>query len=182
MTQNEIPNDILLSGETVLWSHIVETPKQAEHRENKVVTRLFRIASTFFYALSAYTIVRDLMGKDGQNILIIGIIFGLAGLIIQWAAKTPFGQALQRATDRNVFQNGFVTKGRVVLFNHYDTRREIYAAQDISRAVIDFENGGYALKIEPAGNRKDSVLVGAADFKSAVQIIQTELIGSAPIV
>ena len=38
------------------------------------------------------------------------------------------------------------------------------------------ENGGLALRFSPHGDEKDSLLIGAADFKAALNIIKTHFL------
>lgn len=185
MSPDNTLNGMLEPGEKVLWSHIVEAPDKADSRkENIIAKRFFRIVSLTAYAISAIFIFQGIMEINrvgeiadmAQEALRMGTIFALIGVANWFLSRTKWMQKLKRVTDRPVFQNGFVTDRRVVFFNHFNGIRAEYRPPNIAQATLDFENGGYALKIVPTNNDLHSVLVGGVDFKQAVEIISKHLL------
>lgn len=179
-----IPEEMLEAGETILWSHIVETPASAEMRKDNIVAkRVFRIIALTAFAVSAIFSSQAFMGYQNvgldaapvQFAMQIAIISAVVAIGTSLLSRSEWVKNLYDSAERPVFQNGFVTDKRVVFFNHFNSAGALYRAADIKRAVIDFENGGYALKIVPTIGLP-SVLVGGTDFRKAKAIIDDHLL------
>jgi hypothetical protein len=83
---------------------------------------------------------------------------------------------LKTHTTQSLFQNAIISDQRILLFNHNSSERRCFTSSEISDSHIDYENGGLALRFSGYGTEKDSLLVGAADFKTALNIIKTNFL------
>lgn len=164
-------------GEEILWSQLVEGHQQASTSENHEAARLmFEVASKGLNFISLFFFIKAAIERGDGNYLWIGLLLVAMAFGLSWFGHTRYGKRLKAVTERNVFSNGLITDRRAVFFNHYNGKKEQYSYEDIEGAVVDFENGGRALRIIPSVRRKRAVLVGTADFQKAVNIINSRLI------
>ena len=169
---------VLQPGETVLWEQVLseEDAPNLPPSASKIVSGLSFLPWMLLIAISFWNIYKAPPETVKRLVLIyFPLIMAVTALGWFWN-KTRLGRKLDRETRRHIFQNGILTTKRLVLFNHAPNARYEFRADEISHAALDYENGGYALRVTSASSRKDSILVGIGDFQKAADLIQTRLL------
>jgi len=158
--------------EELLWSHVISQKNQIE--TPLYVSGIWRFAQPIIFSIYVFFIIYGLknipseqLGDMVKSQLPMWIVFGVSLWVL---IKTIIGKKLKEQTERPIFQNGIITDKRILLFNHSEARQE-FSLNDIKEAGLDYENGGHALRIDPLSKEKPSILVGIADFKSGLNII-----------
>lgn len=165
-------------GETVLWEHVLsdEVMPKPSTNVSKIVTGLRFLPWMVLIAISFWNLHRT-PPETVKSLVLIYFPILISATALGWFwNKSRLGRKLVRETHRHIFQNGILTTKRLVLFNHNLNARHEFRADAISHAALDYENGGYALRVTPASGHKDSILVGIGDFQKAADLIQTRLL------
>lgn len=179
--QNIITSE-LRSDEDLLWAHVISDDEMPDlsPKARTIINIVFKI----IWLLTLMNGLWQLFKTPPEHWahlmkfylpLIIGVF------LLQWFfTKTNIGRSLKAQSKRSIYQNAIITNQRILLFNHNPSERRSFTQADISDSQMDYENGGLALRFSPRGNEKDSLLIGAADFKTALNIIKSHFLKTRP--
>lgn len=168
--------------EAILWRYLISDEVEPAFLEkflsqgpwvSRRISAVIWMAAICFLLWGLYTTPSE---KLGSALLFYFSILIVVSAVNWFLEKSNLGRKHNLDNRRNIFQNCILTNKRLVMFNHNSNHVYEFQADDIRAASMDYENGGYALRVTPISERKDSVLIGIADFQKAVNIIQNRLL------
>lgn len=168
--------------ETVLWKQLISNkdeeilpPKVFSKRSKiwRVLSGVLLTAAICFIVWDLYTSPSDEFGGSFLFYIWVFIVVSAVSWLLE---KSRLGQKYNLDGRRDIYQNAILTNKRLVLFNHNPRQRREFQAEEIREVAMDYENGGYALRITPTSERNAPILIGVGNFQEAVDLIHTRLL------
>lgn len=172
----------LRSDETLFWAHVIsdEDALELPPKALTVINAVFMLICGIAFFNGLWQLSKS-PSDEWMQVLKIHLPLIIGVFLLQWFfIKTNMGRSLKARTKRSLYQNAIISDKRILLFNHSSSERRSLTPSDISDSHMDYENGGLALRFSTYGPEKDSLLVGAADFKTALNIINSHFLKIGP--